>query len=83
MTVRVLLAGKFGLGSFEAKKCNTPRRSARFSENFKSIFSATFRWKVNIMSIVKDSERKNAFSHRLKDKRKRPRTIPPRLQPIK
>jgi len=42
-----------------------------FLENFKSNFSETSRREGNIMPIVPDSKRKNAFSHRLKDKRER------------
>ena len=30
----------------------------------------TSRWEVNFLAIVEDSKRKNAFSHRLKDKPK-------------
>ena len=47
------------------------RGSAEKSKNFKSNFSETSRREGNIMPIVPDSQRKNAFSHRLKDKRER------------
>jgi hypothetical protein len=42
-----------------------------FQKLLNLIFSEASRREGNIMPIIKDSERKNAFSHRLKDKRER------------